>query len=70
MEGEEPLYQENDIMAGVAYLEMVAQREQKPLVILLGVGSNQGSHRGAGPLSLLLDESPWVGILFFLQLAV
>ena len=56
MEGEEPLYQENDIMAGVAYLEMVAQREQKPLVILLGVGSNQGSHRGAGPLSLLLDE--------------
>ena len=56
MLGEEPLYQENDIMAGVAYLEMIANREQKPLVILLGVGSNQGSHRGTGPLSLLLDE--------------
>lgn len=56
MQGNEPLYQENDIMAGVAYLEEIARREQKPLVILLGVGSNQGSHTGAGPLSILLDE--------------
>ena len=53
---QEPLYQENDIMAGVAYLESVAEMEQKPLVILLGVGSNQGSHRGSGPLSRLVDE--------------
>lgn len=52
----ESLYQENDIMAGVAYLEMVARREQKPMVILLGVGSNQGSHTGAGPLSILLND--------------
>lgn len=52
----EPLYQENDIMAGVAYLEAVAQREQKPLVILLGVGTNQGSHTGSGPLSIFLDD--------------
>lgn len=52
----EPLYQENDIMAGVAYLDEVARREGKPLVILLGLGSNHGSHTGAGPLSLLLDE--------------
>ena len=56
IQGEEPLYQENDIMAGVAYLEMVARREQKPMVILLGVGTNQGSHTGGGPLSILLDE--------------
>ena len=56
MQGEEPLYQENDIMAGVAYLDAVARREQKPMVILLGVGSNQGSHTGTGPLSVLLDE--------------
>ncbi len=52
----EALYQENDIMAGVAYLEAVARREGKPIVILLGVGSNQGSHTGAGPLSILLDD--------------
>lgn len=56
MSDTEPLYQENDIMAGIAYLEMVARREQKPLVILLGVGSNQGSHTGSGPLSILLDD--------------
>ena len=52
----EPLYQENDIMAGVVYLEKIAQREQRPLVILLGIGSNQGSHSGTGPLSILLDD--------------
>lgn len=52
----EPLYQENDIMAGVAYLESVAQKEQKPLVILLGVGSNQGSHTGTDPLSVYLNS--------------
>ncbi len=56
MSGEEPMYQENDIMAGIAYVESIAQREQKPLVILLGIGSNQGSHTGAGPLSILLDD--------------
>ena len=56
MRGEEPLYQENDIMAGVAYLHQVAYREQKPLVILLGVGSNQGSHTGRSPLEVLLNE--------------
>lgn len=52
---EEPLYQENDIMAGVAYLESVAQRENRPLVILLGVGSNQGAHTNTGALSVLLN---------------
>lgn len=56
MSGTEPLYQENDIMAGVAYLDAIAKREQKPMVILLGVGSNQGSHTGSGPLSILLDD--------------
>lgn len=51
----EPLYQENDIMAGIAYLESVAQRENKPLVILIGLGSNQGSHAGTSPLSTYMD---------------
>lgn len=52
----EPLYQENDIMAGVAYLETIARRENRPLVILLGIGSNQGSHTGTGPLSTYLND--------------
>ena len=50
-----PLYQENDIMAGVAYLEQIARRERKPLVILIGVGSNAGNHVGSAPLSDTLN---------------
>ena len=56
MSDTEPLFQENDIMAGVAYLDAVARREGRPMVILLGVGSNQGSHTGSGPLSILLND--------------
>ena len=47
-----PIYQENDIMTGIRYLDGVARREGKPLVILIGLGSNQGSHAGSGPLSI------------------
>ena len=50
-----PIYQENDIMAGIAYLESKARRADKPLVILLGVGSNSGNHIGSDPLSVTLD---------------
>lgn len=56
MSDTEPLFQENDIMAGVAYLDAVARREGRPMVILLGMGSNQGSHTGSGPLSIFLDD--------------
>lgn len=51
----EPLYQENDIMAGVAYLQSIAERENRPLVIFMGVGSNQGSRTGMDPLSFYLN---------------
>ena len=50
-----PIYQENDIMAAVSYLHQVASREGKPLVIMMGLGSNQGSHGGSDPLSLYCD---------------
>ena len=50
------IYQENDIMAAVAYLESVAERENRQLVILIGLGSNQGSHVGTGPLSVYLND--------------
>lgn len=55
----EPYFQENDIMAGVAYLESVARKENRPLVILLGIGTNQDSHSGTGPISTYLD---YVGV--------
>ena len=50
-------FQENDIMAGVAYLEQVAQRHHMPLVICFGLGSNMGSHVGVSHLSMLLNDS-------------
>lgn len=52
---EVPLYQENDILAAVTYLDQKAKKANKPLVILLALGSNFGSHVGSGPLSRTLD---------------
>ena len=49
-------YQENDIMMGVAYLLHLARRFSMPLVICLGLGTNQGSHAGKSPLGLYLDD--------------
>ena len=53
---QEPLYQENDIMVGIAYLEYVAEKEGKPLVICIGLGSSQGSHTGSDPLSVYMSD--------------
>ncbi len=44
-------FQENDIMMGIKYLRVIADRYRQPLVILLGLGSNYGSHTGTSPLS-------------------
>lgn len=48
-------YQENDIMTAVRFLLAVADQRRMPLVIYLGVGTNQGSHDGTSPLSLQLQ---------------
>lgn len=50
-----PAYQENDIMAAVAYLEQKARQLQKPLVLCLGMGSNNGSHSGGSELEEYLN---------------
>ncbi len=52
LSGTTPIYQENDIMTAIRYLDGVAEREGRPLVIVIGLGSNQGSHTGSGPLSV------------------
>ena len=49
-------YQENDIMAGLAYLEQLAARRHMPLVICFGLGSNMGSHTGVSHLSTMLNN--------------
>lgn len=43
-------YQETDIMMGIQYLYDQAIKAGRPLVILIGVGTNQGDHSGNGAL--------------------
>lgn len=47
-------YQENDIMAGIQYLTQKAFLYKKPLVICIGLGSNQGSRTESMPLTFTL----------------
>ena len=42
-------------MAAVAYLHAVADRENRPIAIYIGLGSNQGSRTGMDPLSFYLN---------------
>lgn len=57
-------YQENDIMMGLKYLRVTAARLRRPLVILLGLGSNLGSHQGTSPLSgIFQNYSGYFGIV-------
>lgn len=61
-------YQENDIMMGLKYLRVTAARLHRPLVILLGLGSNLGSHEGTSPLSRVLESySGYFGIVSVLS---
>lgn len=49
-------FQENDIMLACKYLLQFAKTFQRPLVILLGVGTNLGDHAGSSPLGAYLSR--------------
>lgn len=49
-------FSEADIMMGVRYLLEYAAKQEKPLVICLGLGCSLGSHRGTLPISLYLNS--------------
>lgn len=49
-------YQENDIMEAVRYLERMAIVFQRPVVIVLGIGTNMGDHAGNSPLASYIDK--------------
>lgn len=51
-----PCFQENDIMMGMRYLREKAARLRKPIVILLGMGSNSGSHSGLTPIGNMINR--------------
>ncbi|SFR68193.1 S8 family peptidase [Anaeromicropila populeti] len=48
-----PCYQENHIMWGVQYCTQIARNLNRPIVILTGMGTSQGSHSGYEPLPVL-----------------
>ncbi|MDE6845694.1 MAG: S8 family peptidase [Lachnospiraceae bacterium] len=48
-------FQENDIMEAVKYLERMAIALHRPVVIVLGIGTNLGSHNGTSPLAAYLN---------------
>lgn len=60
-------YQETDILLGLNYLIKIARQLEKPMVICIALGTNQGSHdnRGAlnGYLSYLTDNQGFVIII-------
>ena len=54
--GEAEAFQENDIMMAVKYMRVASYLLGKPLVILLGLGTNLGSHEATSPLCLVLQD--------------
>ena len=49
-------YQSNDLMMAVAYLRLLALRHRMPLVLCIGLGTNQGGHNGYSPFSQVLNN--------------
>ena len=49
-------YQENDIMLACKYLMQYARVFERPLVIVLGIGTNLGDHAGNSPLGKYLSD--------------
>lgn len=53
-------YAESDIMAGISFVERIAQEQNKPVVIFLALGSNNGNHAGSGVLSNYMQSLCWL----------
>ena len=51
-----PAYQENDLMLAIAYVERFAIAFQRPVVLCIGIGTNQGDHTGQSHLSQYLGD--------------
>ncbi len=53
---ETPAFQENDIMAGIYYLNKLAIELQKPLSLCIALGTNMGNRGGRSPISHVLAK--------------
>lgn len=49
-------YQETDMMLAIRYLDTLAIRENRPLVICIALGSNSGGHTGSTALEQYLSD--------------
>jgi subtilisin family serine protease len=49
-------YSEGDIMFAITYLVNTARKLNRPIAICIGLGTNQGSHEGLGPLNDLITS--------------
>lgn len=49
-------YSEADIMTGIGFLLEQQRRLRRPMCIFIGLGSNSGSHTGAGSLEQYIDS--------------
>lgn len=59
-------FQENDVMAGVAYILSIAQRENQSVIVCLGIGTSMGNHNGSTNLGQYLIRYlsiPGIGII-------
>lgn len=51
-----PAYAENDIMLGIKYAQGFAVAFERPVIICLGIGTNQGNHAGDSALSRYISQ--------------
>ncbi len=56
IQGEEPAFQENDIMLALTYLHNLQQKYRKPMVYVVGLGSGNGARVGHSPLGEVLTD--------------
>jgi len=49
-------YQKNDFILGIRYLEEVAKKADRPMSIIIGIGTSQGGHDEKGSLSSYISE--------------
>ena len=54
--GQGSIYQETDIMMGIRYLLLLAREQNRPVIICIGLGTNQGPHSGESFLSKMIRE--------------
>ena len=58
--GDVPVYQESDIIMAYSYLLGLARELDMPLVLCIGLGSNQGGHSGNIPLENVFSNANYV----------